>query len=128
MVSQKLVEEVMIKLDRPCTAGDIANYILDNKLLNIQRDSIRNDVCSVLNILRRWCTVEKYPDLHGRDSNKWYLVPSHNAHNTKDCHYCKGIVKAHNRNIAQYMIRSTNRNYKEIDDDDHTQSWGFEDE
>src|SRR6185312_5313964 len=104
MVSQKLVEEVMIKLDRPCTAGDIANYILDNKLLTIQRDSIRNDVCSVLNILRRWCTVEKYPDLHGRDSNKWYLT-NNKPHDPTNCNYCHAIKKAHNMNASQFMQR-----------------------
>ena len=108
MVSQKLVQEVMEKLDRPCTAKDITDYIMDNKLQNISRNSVRNDVCGVLNTLRKWYTVEKFPDFHGKDSNKWYLTIT-NTHNSKDCPYCKGIKYAHNHNTAKHMEESNSR-------------------
>jgi len=111
MVSQKIVQEVMEKLDRPCTAKDITDYIMDNKLLNIARNSIRNDVCGVLNTLRKWYTVEKFPDFHGTDSNKWYLTLT-NTHNSKDCHYCKGIKYAHNHNTAKHMVETDSRNIR----------------
>ena len=120
MVSQKLVQEVMEKLDRPCTAKDITDYIMDNKLQNISRNSVRNDVCGVLNTLRKWYTVEKFPDLHGMDSNKWYLIKEGNVHDTKNCEYCKGIRYAHNHNTAIHMESTNKRNTRLVSDLEHT--------
>lgn len=117
MVSQKLVKEVMEILDKPCNARDISDYIKANNLTNLTSD-IKPDICYVLNTLRKWLVIDKLPDLHGMDSNKWYIIKDGNTHETSNCHYCKGIRKAHNKNMAQFIIRSTNRNYKEKEDDD----------
>src|SRR4029078_7605657 len=111
MVSQKLVEQVMEKLDRPCTPRDIANYIIENGLSTIKSD-ISNDISTALNQMRKWEIVDKFPDYHSKTLKsgvKWSLTKNGNPHDPKTCKQCHKIVRAHNKNIAQYMIRSTNR-------------------
>lgn len=117
MVSQKLVQEVMEILDKPCSPKDIADYMKENNLSNIASD-IKWDISSVLNIMRKWYVVDKLPDLHGIDSNKWYLVKDGNPHDSKNCKHCKGITKAHNKNMAQYMQRQSARKVKLVEDED----------
>jgi hypothetical protein len=125
MVAQKVVKEVMEILNKPCNAREIAEYMIANGLSNIASD-ILPDVSTCLNSLRKWEVVDKLPDQHGLDSNKWYLTNGKH-HDTENCIHCKNIIKAHNRNIAQFIIRSTNRNYKTIDDDDdHIENWGYD--
>ena len=118
MVSQKLVQEVMEKLNRPCNTRDIATYMIENKLSTIASD-IKPDISNVLNIMRKWYVVDKYPDLHGMDSNKWYLVVDGKPHDSKNCKYCKGIYQAYNNNTSQYMLRSTSRKVRLVNDKDH---------
>ena len=101
----------MREIGKPCSARDITTFLVKNKLSNISSDII-TDVCYVLNRLRAWETIDKFPDLHGINSNLWYIVGSTIKHNSKKCKYCRGITKAHNKNIAQFMIRSTNRKVK----------------
>jgi len=118
MVSQKIVQEVMEILNRPCNTRDIANYMITNGLSNIASD-IKPDISNCLNSLRKWEVVDKLPDFHGKDSNKWYLLTSQNKHNTKDCVYCKGIKYAHNHNTSQHMVETNSRNIRLVTDRDH---------
>ena len=107
MVSQKIVQEVMEILNRPCNTRDIANYMIANGLSNIASD-IKPDISNCLNSLRKWEVVDKLPDFHGKDSNKWYLLDSY-KHDSKNCEYCKGIKYAHNHNTAKHMEESNSR-------------------
>lgn len=118
MVSQDLVQQVMEKLNKPCNSREITQYIIDNKLSDNKRTSLIVDVSYNLNRLRTWEIITKYPDLHGQDSNKWYIIKDNKPHDSKNCKYCKGIVKAHNKNISQYIIRSTNRKMKLTEDEE----------
>lgn len=111
MVSQKLVEEVMVKLNRPCNARDIAEYMISNKLSTIPSD-IKQDISNVLNILRKWEVTDKLPDLHGIDSNKWYLRKDGSGHDSKNCKYCKSIRSIHSKYVGDAANRSLGRKIK----------------
>ena len=118
MVSQNLVEQVMEKLNRPCTARDIANYIREHELIINVPSDIAFDVSTVLNALRKWEVTDKFPDLHGTDSNKWYLRLNY-THDSKNCEYCKGIKTAHTHNTYKHMISSRSRNIRLVGDREH---------
>ena len=122
MVSQDMIVQVMKKLNRPCTAKEIANYMRENNLTNLP-SKIEYDISNVLNILRRWEIVDKFPDLHGSDSNKWYLRLNY-THDSKNCHYCRGIEVAHTNNTYMHMIQSYNRQVRKVTDKDHMISSG----
>jgi hypothetical protein len=126
MVSQQMVEDVMKILDRPCTAKDIANYMRENKL-SIIASEISYDISTVLNSLRKWYVVEKFPDLHGPDSNKWYLTSGENPHDSKRCQYCRGIEATHNGNTVRHMKQTAMRRTRLVRDKDHLAANEYED-
>lgn len=106
----------MREIGKPCSARDIKDYLVGNNLSTV-KSNIITDVCYVLNRLRAWEIVDKFPDLHGINSNLWYLVGT-NKHNSKKCKYCKGITKAHNKNMAQYKLRQSARKVKLTEDEE----------
>ena len=125
MVSQNLVEQVMKEINKPCTARDIAEYIRDHNLSTLP-SKISWDISNVLNVMRKWEVVDKFPDLHGKDSNRWYLRANGNPHDSDNCPYCKGISRAHHNNTYMHMMQSYNRKVRKVTDEDHLAANEFE--
>jgi Fe2+ or Zn2+ uptake regulation protein len=116
MVAQKVVQEVMEILNRPCKPREIANYMIENKLSNIASD-IGPDISTCLNQLRKWQVVDKLPDFHGKDSSKWYLT-NNKYHDFKTCEICKSIRTSHSKHIGNMASKSAWRKRKNTEEQD----------
>jgi len=116
MVSQKIVQEVMEILNRPCNTRDIANYMIANGLSNIASD-IKPDISNCLNSLRKWEVVDKLPDFHGKDSSKWYLV-NNKYHDFKTCKICKSIRISYSKRVGDMAAKSDIRKRKQTEEQD----------
>ena len=116
MVAQKVVQEVMEILNRPCKPREIANYMIENKLSNIASD-IGPDISTCLNQLRKWQVVDKLPDFHGKDSSKWYLT-NNKYHDFKTCEICKSIRTSHSKYVGDMASKSNWRKVRKSEEQD----------
>ena len=90
--------------------------MIENKLSNIASDIVP-DINTCLNSLRKWEIVDKFPDYHGLDSNKWYLS-NIEPHDFKTCEICKSIRTSHSKHIGNMASKSAWRKRKNTEEQD----------
>lgn len=110
MVSQELVELAMDKINEPCTTGEIAEYLITNKMIERPKWDIRLDISGVLRLLKKWLIADKLPQGHTKNMMSiWYLLKWNIKHDHKTCKICKLVKHTHDLHIYDFVTRRDKR-------------------